>query len=334
MSSVHALARRWWAGELAHGGRLLSLALAPAEAVYRLAAGVRNRAFDRGLLPAARATVPAISIGNIAVGGTGKTPFASWLARRLRAEGQRPAILHGGHAGDEPALHRRWTPDIPVFEQRERSAAAARAIALGATVLILDDAFQHRRMHRDLDIVLIAAERWRLPARLLPRGPWREPPSALGRAHVIVVTRKTASLAVARQAALDIETLSGCASVLVHLHAARWQAVGSAPAASAPPAPAVLVSGIAEPALFAGSARAAGAVLAEELIFDDHHDYTAADVQRIIATAAGRPIVTTEKDWTKLERWLEGAAVWLLELDVVVEAGGGTLDRALRRVLP
>ncbi|CAN5849308.1 tetraacyldisaccharide 4'-kinase [soil metagenome] len=335
MSAVRAVARRFWAGELGSAGTVLSLALAPAEAIYRVAAGMRNRAFDRGLLDVVRVSVPVISVGNIAVGGTGKTPFASWLARDLALRAHRPAILHGGYAADEPELHRRWTPDIPVYVEADRSAAAVRAAADGATVLVLDDGFQHRRFQRDLDIVLVAAERWSGSTRLLPRGPWREPLSALRRADVVVVTRKTASAAAAWQTGCAIQELTGQMPVVAHLRPTGWRRAGGEDGGrQAPVEAALLVSGLAEPGLFVENARTAGALLAGELAFADHHSYTQADARRILSMAAGRPIVTTEKDWTKLESWLGDAPVWLLEQQVVMESGDAILMNAISQVLP
>jgi tetraacyldisaccharide 4'-kinase len=331
-TALHGTARRLWSGEAGAGGRALGVLMLPAAAVYRTAVAARNRAYDAGMLRTHRVEVPVISVGNIAVGGTGKTPFAHWLAVELRGRGRVPAILHGGYAADEPALHRRWAPDIPVIVERDRVAGAAQAIAAGADVVVLDDAFQHRRLHRDLDIVLLAAERWHGgAARLLPRGPWREPASALARADLLVVTRKTASVERARLAAAEAASASGRPAVLVQLRASRWQRAGQP--AGAPAQPAVVVAGLAEPALFVESARAAGAGIAGVLTFADHHEYRARDIDNILAAAAGAPIVTTEKDWTRLDGRLDAAQVWLLVQEVVVEEGAAELDALIRRVL-
>jgi tetraacyldisaccharide 4'-kinase len=343
--AAHDLARRLWAGDLSRGGRLLDALLAPAEALYRAGITARNTAYERGVLRTHRSTVPTISVGNLAVGGTGKTPFAHWLAVVLRERGRRPAVLHGGYAADEPELHRRWAPDIPVVTGRDRVAAARRAVEAGADVLVLDDAFQHRRLQRDVDLVLVSAERWSPRRRLLPRGPWRESGAALQRADAIVVTRKTAGLQQARDVAASAAAESGIPTVIVRLDAARWLRSGSAAARDAeahafeaghtrpPDGPAVLVSGIADPDLFAENARRAGATIAERLVFGDHYAYGASEAAEIARRAAGRPIVTTEKDWTKLERWLDRESVWLLAQDITVEDGAGLLDESLDRVL-
>jgi len=328
---LEELARRLWQGELGAIGAFLDALLFPAEAAYRAGVDARNRAYDSGSLRSFAADVPVISVGNVAVGGTGKTPFSSWLARQVQAHGARPAILHGGYARDEPELHRRWTPDIPVIVGRDRLESARRAAEQGATVLILDDAFQHRRLRRNLDIVLLAAERWHAQARVLPRGPWREPADALRRAGLVVVTRKTASVADAVRVMSDVARLTSAPVIRVALHANGWR--HQAVAVAAPDGPALAVSGLAEPRLFAEGARAAGAAVATVLSFPDHHEYTAADAARILDAAAGRPIVTTEKDWTKLDRLLDPAQVWLLTQEVVVEEGMEALTTSLARVL-
>lgn len=166
----------------------------------------RGALYDRGLLHIDRAERPVISVGNIAAGGTGKTPFTILLANRLHARGERVAVLSRGYGatsprnravivdakssrsedvGDEPILIARKTNALVVVAKK-RIDAARSAIAEGASVLLLDDGFQHRRLARDLDIVLLdAADPYR--GGLLPRGRLREPPSALERADLIAI---------------------------------------------------------------------------------------------------------------------------------------------------
>ncbi|HSK18934.1 MAG TPA: tetraacyldisaccharide 4'-kinase [Longimicrobiales bacterium] len=325
------LARRWWAGELGVAGTALDVTLAPAEAAYRMGIKLRNRAYDRRMLASTVAPLPVISIGNIAVGGTGKTPFTSWLALRLAQRGERPAIVHGGYAQDEPELHRTWAPEIPVFVDRDRVRAAGRAHAEGASVVLLDDAFQHRRIRRDLDIVLISVERWSDTVRLLPRGAWREPPAALERADVLVCVRKTATVEEAVSVARAVASGSGRPVLRVHLRAAGWQRDG-VPAA-APTGPCLLVAGLADPGLFVMNARDAGALVTTELLFPDHHEYDDADAARIRAAAAGRTIITSAKDWVKLRGRVDAAETLVLTQEVVIEEGEPQLDAALGRVL-
>jgi tetraacyldisaccharide 4'-kinase len=325
------LARRWWGGELGAAGTALHIALAPIEAAYRLVTRLRNHAYDRGVLSTASARVPVISIGNIAVGGTGKTPFTSWLAVRLEARGQRPAIVHGGYAADEPALHRAWTPLIPVFVDRDRTRAVQQAEAAGARVVLLDDAYQHRRLRRDLDIVLVSVERWSDVGRLLPRGPWREPPAALVRAGLIVCVRKTPVVEASASLAASLSAITNRPVVRAHLRPAAWQQ-GGAPA-EAPSGPALLVCGLADPTLFSANVRAAGVAVTTEMMFPDHHEYSAADIEHVREAAHGRAIVTSAKDWVRLSGRLDPAQTWVLTQQLVLEEGEALLDAALERVL-
>jgi tetraacyldisaccharide 4'-kinase len=328
---VHEFARRWWGGELGAAGTMLDAVLAPAEAAYRLGTALRNRAYDRGLLASAQADLPVISVGNIAVGGTGKTPFTSWLAKRLEMRGEMPAIVHGGYASDEPELHRMWTPHIPVLVDRDRARAVRRARSGGASVVVLDDAFQHRRLRRDLDIVLVAVERWSEATRLLPRGAWRESSTALQRAGLVVCVRKTPAVEASTRLAAALRRGTGRPVMRMHLHASAWRQ-GDVPAA-APAGSCLLVAGVADPTLFAANVRAAGADVSTQLLFPDHCEYGAADVQRIVASAAGRAVVTSAKDWVKLRGRIDATRTWVLTQDLEIEEGEALLDAALDRVL-
>src|SRR5688572_14246190 len=147
----------------------LSPMLAPFEQLYGGVIKLRNAAYDRGMFPVERVAVPVLSVGNIVAGGAGKTPVVRWLVEQLLARGRRPAILHGGYGMDEPKLHQQWHPEVTVIAERDRVAAARLAVDGGADVIVMDDGFQHRRLARDLDIVLVTADsdNW----NLLPRGP-------------------------------------------------------------------------------------------------------------------------------------------------------------------
>ncbi|NIP81675.1 MAG: hypothetical protein GWM90_21640, partial [Gemmatimonadetes bacterium] len=144
--------QRLWEGDAGRTGRLLGPLLVPAELAFRAAVRVRDTLYRTGVLDTATPAVPTISVGNITVGGTGKTPLVRWLVGHLAGRGWTPGILHGGYAEDEPELHRRWFPGLPVVADRNRTRGAGIALARGADVLVLDDAFQHRRFGRDLDI--------------------------------------------------------------------------------------------------------------------------------------------------------------------------------------
>ena len=158
--------RIWWGDDaLARAARL---ALAPLEGAYRGVIALRGSLYDAGLLPARQTAVPAISVGNLSVGGTGKTPVAAFVASELRARGGKPAIVLRGYGGDEPLVHATLNPGVPVVVSPDRVAGVAEARVLGADVAVLDDAFQHRRAERWADVVLISADRWTDDRRLLP----------------------------------------------------------------------------------------------------------------------------------------------------------------------
>lgn len=317
---------RVWTAEPDAPARLAGWALLPAELLYLLSISIRNWLFDRSLLSATSSEIKVVSVGNLGVGGAGKTPLAAWVAEELRRRGRRPAVLHGGYGGgDEAELHRRWAPDIPVYVGRDRAASSRLAAAAGADVVVLDDGFQHRRLRRDLDIVLIAAEAWTSRRRLLPRGPWREPASALRRAQAVIVTRRSSSSERASAVIEDVRRFvaPGCALTVAALEPAGWQDVrGQARTA---PGPALLVAGIASPAPFVANAESAGAQPVGVLVFRDHHAYTAADAERIRRAAGPHPIATTAKDAVKLERLLPADRLWILRQSVRLERGGAEL---------
>ena len=323
---------RWWQGEAGVGGRILDMILAPAELLYRCAVSARAAAFRRGWLRVHGAPVRVVSVGNLTVGGTGKTPVSRWVAEELRRRGERPAILHGGYGLDEPELHRHWLPGMPVIAGRDRLAGAGQAVDAGATVLVLDDGFQHQKLARDLDLVLVSAEQWTGRVRLLPRGPWREPPAALRRASAVIVTRKSTSAARAATVANEVEELApGVPVALIHIAPAGWLFWGGAPT-TAPAEGAVAVASIAAPASFVSQAESAGARVETVLSYPDHHEYSQRDLKRIEQVAAGRPILTTAKDAVKLADSGPWRELRVLEQKVIVEAGSENLAKLLDRV--
>jgi tetraacyldisaccharide 4'-kinase len=183
---------------------------APLAPLYGLVVRARNRSFDRHPDRAARVPVPVISVGNLSTGGTGKTPLALYLAEALEAAGWPNAVVSRGYGGrrevdpmsvepdsdprqtgDEPLLMARRLGPERVVVGRRRHAAALRALAQrpGLRCLLLDDGFQHRALHRDLDLLLLDGVRLWGNGRLLPRGDLREPMESLRRAHALVVTR-------------------------------------------------------------------------------------------------------------------------------------------------
>lgn len=344
---------RWaWHGR-GLGARVLRAVLLPLEGLFRLAVRIRTGVWDRrtktdssravgGPVPSAetasrttrgplRAPLPVISVGNLTVGGTGKTPLAGWIARTLADLGARPALLSRGHGEDELALHRRWNPDVPVVVDRRRIEGARTAAEQGATVAIVDDGFQHRALARDLDIVLLAAEQ-PFPGALLPRGPYREPPSALGRADLIVITRKTAGperAGAVRRRLLNLHPNVPTARAL--LAPDGWVDLSGNPVA-APSGDLLAVASVADPGTFRSLVERETGGTCELAAYPDHHAYTDEDARAVRRRANGRTVVTTEKDAVKLEahRALMDD-VRVLRLAVLLERGEGELRRALAR---
>jgi len=302
-ATLHQFVRRWWAGEAGARGSILDALMAPAEALYRFEVTRRHRRWrERG---GARVDgLRVLSVGNLTVGGTGKTPFSAWVARTLTELGARPALLARGYGRDELLLHARWNPEVPVVADPDREAAAHRARVTGADVAVLDDGFQHLRLARDVDLVLLAAEDV-FPGRLLPRGPYREPASALERAHGVVVTRRTARTEAA--AALEervTRAFPHLVTASLHLASTAWQTL-EGEGASAPRGPVLVAAGVARPDDFATQVSRALEEPAELASFPDHHEYSIRDVERLSARAGGRTLVVTEKDAVKLRTFAE-----------------------------
>lgn len=337
MKRPDELAREVWAGGGGAVGAALRLLLAPAEAAYGAVAGARNVAYDRGWLRSARADVPVISIGNLTVGGAGKTPFAAWVARRLREWGRHPAIALRGYGEDEILLHRELNPRIPVFPGRRRADAVREGCAAGCDVVVLDDAFQHRALARDLDVVLVPVEGWEPRPRLVPRGPWREGPRALARADLIVLTRKSADAARAAEVQAQLcrvhprIPIVQCAllpSRLVPLHGGEAMEIGALAGRRV-----LAVAALAVPQLFVEHLVAAGAEV-DAATYPDHHPFHREDAETLVEWAGGRMMVMTHKDAVKLRALMPAdAGAYVLEQAVVVERGGDVLDAALRRVV-
>jgi tetraacyldisaccharide 4'-kinase len=329
---MEPLLRRWWAGELGVAGDALSvIALAP-EALYRSAVRTRATAYASGVLRVERASIPVVSVGNLSTGGTGKTPITGWIVERLQRMGENPAVLLRGYGDDEQELHLRWNPQARVIANRDRVRAAREAASHGATVAVLDDGFQHRRLARDLDIVLVSAEQ-PFPARLLPRGPFREDGRALERAHLIVLTRRTADDGRVADQRTHIERAAGAVPLaVVRLGPDRWTDLAGWPSTE-PRGPILAVAGVAEPEAFGRMVEAATGWDTELLAFPDHHAYDLNDVRRIRSLANGRTIVLTEKDAVKLKALdADAPEMRVMTMRVEVEQGAETIDAALARV--
>lgn len=307
---------------LARRGGALELLRVPS-ALFAGLARLRAVGYERGWLPSTRVGVPVVSVGNVTAGGTGKTPCVAFVARELARRGWRAGILSRGYGAargegrenDEARWLARVLAGIERVQDPDRVAGARALVARGVDVIVLDDGFQHRRLARDLDLVLVDATRpWGLPPppeggapvrACLPRGFLREPPAALARADALVITRCDQVDARALDA-LRVE-LADCAPgrpILLAAHrAARLVDPDGVPLALDELAgrEVELVSALGNPEAFQRTVEGLGARVVRHRVFADHHAYSAADLEE--ASAPGRWLVTSEKDAVKLAGW-------------------------------
>jgi tetraacyldisaccharide 4'-kinase len=336
-------------------------ALSLVEPFYAAAVRARNRGFDRDPAKVRWLPQPVISIGNLTAGGTGKTPVVRWLASRLRDRGRRVAVLSRGYKaavpgslGDEQrmldALLNDGTHSSPVLIRADPDRFTAGSAALrehpAINVLLLDDGFQHRRLGRDFDIVLINAAEPFGHGHVLPRGLLREPVSGLARAGAILLTHASSVDEAARARIIE--------RVRRHAPEAPVYQCDHSPARLRTPAPdgkelppgelkgrrAFAFCGIGNPRGFEDQIRSLASTLAGRRWFPDHHDYTAPDFAalRTAARDAGADVmVTTEKDWVKLAPLAATApddgALPIWRLDVEAQFRGDDGERLLQQVL-
>jgi tetraacyldisaccharide 4'-kinase len=317
-----------WEHGFGQGSRAVLGALAHG---YRGLLGAREWLYRRGVLQARRVGCPVVSVGNLTVGGTGKTPAVELAVRTLADLGRRPAVLSRGYrrrsrgiqvvadtasirldveeAGDEPFLLARRLPGVPVVVGGNRYEAARLAVErFAASAIVLDDGFQHRTLVKDLEIVMARARRPWGNGELLPRGPLREPPAALARADVVV-----AAGAAGEEDLDEVRPVVARYAPGVPVLAARyvpaecWEAERMRRRELADLAGSRLLAfaGIAVPEAFLVTLAGLGVAVAELVPFPDHHWYSPADLDRLDERAAAlgaAGLVTTEKDWVRLRR--------------------------------
>ncbi len=319
--------------------------------------GVRNRMYDAGLLPTRWANLPVVSVGNLTVGGTGKTPMVAWVVKALKARGWNPGVLSRGYQGDkhqgqgaeptasglndEGQMFAAQFPGLPQVQMPDRVAGARQLEALGANVIVLDDGFQHRRLGREIDLVLVDATRpWGLPAlheggeavrAVLPRGLMREKAASLGRASALVITRSD-SLSPERLAALEAELqreAPGCARLLgEHRPTALRNGKQRLDPAELQNRPVRLLSGIGNPEAFERSARQLGARIESVHAFPDHHAFSTQEIEGLPGDAQ---LLATSKDSVKLEQL--GIPHLVLEVEFTLTRGDKVMN-ALLDALP
>jgi len=316
-------------------------------ALHALAAGygvgvwLRNRRYDRSA-GAVALPIPVISVGNVTAGGTGKTPLVMALARGLIERGHKPGIVSRGYGAergresDEAALTARAVPGAVCVTDPDRVAAARRAIAAaGVDCIIADDAFQHRRLARDLDIVVIDATCPFGFGHLLPRGLLREPLSGLRRADTIVVSRT--DLVDAKALAAIDEQLDRWAPGTPRLRSrhrpVEFVALDGTPVNIEPGSiqRAVATAAVGNPESFARTLAAMGVATAATYWWPDHHVYRAKDVRALAERCRSRAadaLLVTEKDAVKLAPLLDEpfvCPVYALRVEIDFVGPDGTI---------
>jgi tetraacyldisaccharide 4'-kinase len=323
---------------------LLSVAAVP----YGLAVRMRNVLFDRGWMTTKRVAVPVVSVGNLTAGGTGKTPCVEFVAGFYRNHELRVAVLSRGYGStsgpnDEALVLEENLPDVPHLQGADRAALAEAACEeLESEVLVLDDGFQHRRLARDLDLVLIDATRPWGYGRLLPRGLLREPLIGLRRAGVVVLTRCD-QVASEERARIRARVLQTAPSVPVAESSHRAVELQNSERITAPlerlrEGPVAAFCGLGNPDAFRRTLADLGANVCAFRTFPDHHPYSRDDVERLRDWSGALPpdctVVTTQKDLVKLRLpRLGDRSLWALRVRLEVEAGREELERALLAVV-
>lgn len=316
--------------------------------IYRLIVSLRNGFYNRQILKSVKLSCPVISVGNITVGGTGKTPCVIWLAKMLQRRGYRPAVISRGYggknvkpvnivsdgknillgaeeAGDEPMLIARSLPGIPVITGAKRVLTGPLAIEqFGANVLICDDAFQHRQIIRDVDVVLLDAERPLGNGHLLPRGELREPVESLHRADCIILTRAQSSTSVHA----GVARIAGASGTPIFRAAHRFKEMiredkKSLLPGDLPSKKVCAFCGIAKPASFKKLLLDTGAQILSFMDFPDHYAYNSDDLEAIKKHFSAQNAdfwMTTEKDAMRLAGHPDFLKmIWTLRMEMEIQ---------------
>jgi tetraacyldisaccharide 4'-kinase len=326
---------------------LLRQFLSAAETPYTWAVSWRNRRYDLGLAAVERVGVPVVSVGNLTLGGTGKTPLVKWLANWFGHRGFRPAIVSRGYAAghdgvnDEALELRQSLPDVPHVQNPDRVAAAGAAMEYhGCDLILLDDGFQHRRLARDLDIVLIDALEPFGFDHVFPRGTLREPVTGLRRADVVCLSRADAVAprdreSIQRRVAelapdavwCEVQHAAGGLSNAAH-KSAPWDVLRGRRVAA--------FCGIGNPAGFRHTLSTAGCEIVAWRTFPDHFPYpdaTLAPLCEDVERSQADLVVCTQKDLVKIRREeIAGRPLWAVTIEIAFLAGQEALEQALQKV--
>jgi tetraacyldisaccharide 4'-kinase len=340
--------------------------LLPFSLFYWLGIVIRNWFFDRDILKSKKVGVPVISVGNISTGGVGKTPFVELLIEKI-ALGGRLSVVSRGYgrkstgtvvvsdgrgnitpaevAGDEPIQLAHKYPELIVVVDEQRVRGSQKAVELGAKMILLDDGFQHRYLHRDLDVILLTAEEILNGELLLPAANRREPWTSLKRSDLIAVTR-CADIneyeyvcAVGRERntlPVNTPTVGVKTKLRAFRHASRNEIVKVERVANKN---IIAFSGIGNPKSFEELLVKANVKVVTHIVFSDHHWYKENDIKIIIDAREQTNadfIVTTEKDVVRLrerfEEFLKTEPVIVAEIQQEIISGEQTLDELLMRV--
>lgn len=348
------LAERIWYGT-GEGG-LLPAVLRAASWPYRAGFAAREALYRSGVRKKKRLPVPCVAVGNLVVGGAGKTPTASWITSFFGREGLRPAVISRGYGGvrrgpervtaddgahpsylygDEPVMLARRHPDVPVVVARDRWAAGMdAAVTWNAQVVVADDAFQHRRLERDLDVVVVDAARFFGNGRIFPAGPLREHPRGISRADVVLITRRSGREALGERRT-QIALLAPKALIVEgDIVPSRWRPFEHQDGVEEPPeGPLYAFCGLANPEAFRITLRGMNRDLSGWRSFPDHYRYRDAEVEkvRMAARASGaEAVVTTEKDAVRIPCWAGEPPLYVLDVGLEIHRGRKDLEAKLR----
>jgi tetraacyldisaccharide 4'-kinase len=330
---------------------------------YRAALAVRERAYRWRLLHTGRLPCPVVSVGNVTVGGSGKTPLVEAIALTMQELGAVPAVVSRGYgrvtrgvhvvadresvradartAGDEPLLLAERLPGVAVVVGENRHEAGRVAVErLGATALVLDDGFQHRTLAKDLEILVVQGRAPWGNARVFPRGMLREPLAGLSRAHAIVVTNPGGAGPVEAVTA-TVRRFNPTAAVLAasyhHQDAIETQSGRRVPVAELTGRRLMAFAGLGSPQGFGDTLDAAGIRRVAFAEFPDHHWFTPADLRELVRdarTAGAQGLITTEKDWVRLRDLPPSPMpLWVLPVRLVLDSGQDIWSRLLAGVL-
>lgn len=340
--------------------------LVPFSWLFGLGVMFRNFLFKVGILRATKISVPVISVGNLAIGGVGKTPLVEFLALRLRRQRRRVAVVSRGYkrksrgyvvvsdggaltvgaaqGGDEPAQLASKLQGVIVISDEQRDRGVRRAVKeLSAEIIILDDGFQHRYVARDLDIVILSAKEILSGDRLLPAGFRREPLSSLQRADLIVISR-----------CHDLEYYHQALEVLRRRFRTPVMGIDVRPRKIHPANSqstlklnklagkrVIAFSGIGDPDSFRRTLSLLDANVIQHVIFQDHHSYSMSDlasISTVFAQHSADLLITTEKDFKRLQgvgdpgrEFLKNRPIYYLEIESKIIAGGDELDKLLKK---